>query len=102
LSDFLCPANLGVACVKEFTLTHNVSETGFRLRLQVEPTQLGPVGRASPYLRTSAPESESESQITTDGQSASLCWNKEAIWELRPDLCYCNDSYGFGHVGRSL
>jgi hypothetical protein len=27
---------------------HNVSETGFRLRLQVKPTQLGPIDKASP------------------------------------------------------
>jgi hypothetical protein len=32
--------------------TRNVSETGFCLRLQVEPTQLGPIDRASPCLRT--------------------------------------------------
>jgi hypothetical protein len=31
---------------------HNVSETGFCLRLQVRPIQLGPIDRASPYLRT--------------------------------------------------
>jgi hypothetical protein len=30
---------------------HNVSETGFCLRLQVEPSQLGPIDRASPYMR---------------------------------------------------
>jgi hypothetical protein len=35
--------------------THNVSESGFYLRLQVEPNQLGPIGIASPYLRTPAP-----------------------------------------------
>jgi hypothetical protein len=35
--------------------THNVSETGFCLRLQVESTQLGPIDRASPSLRTLAP-----------------------------------------------
>jgi hypothetical protein len=29
----------------------NVSETGFCLHLQVKPTQLGPIDRASPYLR---------------------------------------------------
>jgi hypothetical protein len=34
---------------------HNISETGFYLRLQVEPAQLGPIDRASPYLRTSVP-----------------------------------------------
>jgi hypothetical protein len=32
--------------------THRVSETGFCLRLQVKPTQLGPIDGASPYLRT--------------------------------------------------
>jgi hypothetical protein len=30
----------------------NVSETGFYLRPQVKPTQLGPIDRASPHLRT--------------------------------------------------
>jgi hypothetical protein len=34
---------------------HSVSEIGFSLRLQVKSTQLGPVDRASPYLRTPAP-----------------------------------------------
>jgi hypothetical protein len=29
---------------------HNVSETGFCLRLQVKPTQLDPIDRANPYL----------------------------------------------------
>jgi hypothetical protein len=31
-------------------------------------------------------ESESESYITTDNQSASLYWNKAPIWGLRPDI----------------
>jgi hypothetical protein len=31
---------------------HKVSETEFCLRLQVKPIQLGPIDRASPYLRT--------------------------------------------------
>jgi hypothetical protein len=34
---------------------HNVSETGLCLRLQVKPTQLGPIDRASPHLRTPIP-----------------------------------------------
>jgi hypothetical protein len=34
-----------------FHLEHSVSETGFCLRLQVVPTQLGPVDRASPYFQ---------------------------------------------------
>jgi hypothetical protein len=32
--------------------------------------------------------SESESYITTDGQSASLCWNKAPVWGSRPDFYY--------------
>jgi Ni,Fe-hydrogenase I large subunit len=31
-------------------------------------------------------ESESESYIMTDDQSASLSWNKAPIWSLRPDI----------------
>jgi hypothetical protein len=35
-------------------------------------------------------ESESESDVTTDGQSVSLYWNKAPIWGLRLDLdLYC-------------
>jgi hypothetical protein len=33
--------------------------------------------------------SESESYVTTDGQSANLSWNKAPIWDLRPDINYC-------------
>jgi hypothetical protein len=36
---------------------HNVSETEFCLRLQVKPTQLGPIDRASPYLLKTETES---------------------------------------------
>jgi hypothetical protein len=39
--------------------------------------------------RTDESESESESYVTTDGQSASLSWNKAPFWGLRPDLYYC-------------
>jgi hypothetical protein len=35
-----------------FIFKHNVLETGFCLRLQVKPTQLSPIDRACPYLRT--------------------------------------------------
>jgi hypothetical protein len=35
-----------------------------------------------PALLIVAPESESESYITTDSQSASLYWNKAPIWDL--------------------
>jgi hypothetical protein len=33
-------------------------------------------------------ESESDSHVTTDGQPASLSWNKVPFWGLRPDLYY--------------
>jgi hypothetical protein len=32
---------------------------------------------------------ESESYVMTDGQSASLSWNKAPIWGLRPDFDRC-------------
>jgi hypothetical protein len=48
-----------------FYLKHNVSETGFSLRLQVEPTQLGPIDRASPYLRRPAPTHDRAYKIST-------------------------------------
>jgi hypothetical protein len=38
--------------------------------------------------------SESESYVTTDGQSASLSWNKAPIWGLRPDFYYCQTIEG--------
>jgi hypothetical protein len=37
---------------------------------------------------------ESESYITTDGQSVSVSWNKAPIWGLRPDLYYCRTVAG--------
>jgi hypothetical protein len=37
---------------------------------------------------------ESESSITTDGQSASLSWNKTPVWDLRPDFYYCQTIAG--------
>jgi hypothetical protein len=38
-----------------FYIKHNVLETEFCLRLQVEPTQFGSIDRTSPYLQTPAP-----------------------------------------------
>jgi hypothetical protein len=40
-------------------------------------------------LETQLISSESESYVTTDGQPASLSWNKAPIWGLRPDFNYC-------------
>jgi hypothetical protein len=41
------------------------------------------------HLRMTVSESESESYVTTDGQSASLPWNKAPIWGLRPEFYNC-------------
>jgi hypothetical protein len=47
-------------------------------------------------------EPESESCVTTDGQSASLSWNKAPIWGLRPDFYNCQTVAGFVDVRHSL
>jgi hypothetical protein len=44
--------------------------------------------------RTELTRFESESYITTDGQPASLSWNKASIWGLRADLDYCQTVAG--------
>jgi hypothetical protein len=46
--------------------------------------------------------SEVESYITTNGQSASLSWNKAPIWGLRLDSYYCETDAGLLDVVRSL
>jgi hypothetical protein len=46
------------------------------------------------YLPSDLVLAESETYITTDGQSASLSWNKAPIWGLRPDFCYCQTVAG--------
>jgi hypothetical protein len=46
-----------------------------------------PTGHRLPTELSS--ESECESYITTDGQAASLSWNKVPILGLRPDFYYC-------------
>jgi hypothetical protein len=43
---------------------------------------------------------QSQSYVTTDGQSTSPSWNEEPVWGLRPDFYYCQDSCGFVDVGR--
>jgi hypothetical protein len=48
-----------------------------------------PTGEPSTALHSLTRQSESESYITTNSQSASLSGNKAPIWGLRPDLCFC-------------
>jgi hypothetical protein len=49
---------------------------------------LGFKGQHMVYVSLSHCLTESESYVTTDGQPASLSWNKAPIWGLRPDLLY--------------
>jgi hypothetical protein len=37
---------------------------------------------------------QSQSYVTTDGQSASLFWCQAPIWSLRPDFYYCQTVVG--------
>jgi hypothetical protein len=46
------------------------------------------------YLHSLQCRTESESYITTDGQSASLSWNKAPIWGSRPDFYHCQTVAG--------
>jgi hypothetical protein len=39
-------------------------------------------------------QSQSQSYVMIDGQSASLSWNKAPIWGLRPDFHYCQTIAG--------
>jgi hypothetical protein len=50
LIELLCFWTLSIFCF--YLKQYNVSETAFCLRLQVEPTHLVPIDRASPYLLT--------------------------------------------------
>jgi hypothetical protein len=45
-------------------------------------------------MNDSPTELNSESYVTTDGQSASVSWNKAPIWGLRPDFHYCQTVAG--------
>jgi hypothetical protein len=69
----------------QITIWHTV--IFFRLRTPLElfglPTEL-----------SIQSQSQSKSYVTTDGQSASLSWNKAPIWGLRPDLYYCQTIAG--------
>jgi hypothetical protein len=60
---------------------------------QLYPQALGSLF-VSPTTRRATVEPESEPYITTDGQSASLSWNKAPIWGLRPDFYYCRTIAG--------
>jgi hypothetical protein len=52
-------------------------------------------------LRILSVQSQSQSYVTADGQSATLSWNKAPVWGLRPDF-YHLESCGVVDVGRSV
>jgi hypothetical protein len=60
---------------------HNVSETGFCLRLQVKPTQLGPIDRDSPCLRIGPNFTEDGDRIISE----TSCFEKETRQFLDKD-----------------
>jgi hypothetical protein len=74
----------------------------FRVRVPWDSRPYITVSDSRLHFSSPPPLSESESYITTDGQPASLSWNKALIWGLRPDLYYLCDSYGLVLVGRPL
>jgi hypothetical protein len=39
-------------------------------------------------------QTQSQSYVTTDGQSVSLSWNEAPIWDLLPDFYYCRTVAG--------
>jgi hypothetical protein len=61
------------------------------------PFSLPPTRRATMEVfdpastRERGTESEPDSYVTTDGQSASLSWNKASTWGLRPDFFLLSD-----------
>jgi hypothetical protein len=57
--------------------------------LSCSRTGLSLLGRTLQYISSLLySSSESESYVTTDGQPASLSWNKAPIWGLRSDFNY--------------
>jgi hypothetical protein len=93
---------------------------GPSLRIYMRQEQGGPIitpGTGFPFLvasyyshghgggiRTRLPMSRVESYeyVMTDGQSASVSWNKVPIWGLRPDFYYCQTVAGLLMWGAGL
>jgi hypothetical protein len=71
------------------TITSNHLKSSCLLR-----TSCGYLPPRTQNFGTALVESESESQVTIDGQSASLSWNKEPIWGLRSSFYYCQTVAG--------
>jgi hypothetical protein len=66
------------------------------LSVQAQYSRSCPIISCSCYIGslTEVSQRQSQSYVTTDGQSASLSWNKAPIWGLRPDFHYCQTIAG--------
>jgi hypothetical protein len=49
---------------------------------------------SQPPVQITTEVTDSESYIMTDGQPASLAWNKAPVWGLRPEFYYCQKVEG--------
>jgi hypothetical protein len=85
--------------------THNVSEPGFCLRLQVEPAQLSAIDRAGPCLRDTRTNTRQDisAQTTYVSVSPGADWSVAEItnWrkhnEIHSDIGEMSASH-FGHI----
>jgi hypothetical protein len=75
------------------SLTHSLNNSLHSTNSQAGG-HLTPTSYSSHCRLKTESEPESESYVTTDGQSASLSWNKALIWGLRPNFCYCETVAG--------
>jgi hypothetical protein len=69
-----CPVQLVITLSRLLYLSHTNKYNTFKV---------------TPSITSSVKSSQSQSYVTTDGQSASLSWCQAPIWGLRPDFYYC-------------
>jgi hypothetical protein len=72
--------NILLSEIRDFPFRRLLRIAGLRWRYSTSP----PHGIVSRIVSLT-----SESYVTTDGQSASLSWNKEPFWGVRPDFYSC-------------
>jgi hypothetical protein len=75
-------------------LTLHVISNIQKILISVFPLPLSCV-TTDDVIKWNQSQSQSQSYVNTDGQSASLSWNKEPIWGLRSDIYYCLTVTGF-------
>jgi hypothetical protein len=80
--------------LRQLTINDCLRLTPFRSGLRMSSLLL--------WRRTKNHCSQSESYVTTDGQSVSLSWNKAFLWRLRPDFYYCQTAASLLMQGASL